>query len=242
MLTFRVSQLEWRVGAELSKDKTMIGEIIDGLDIHTANAINLFGSDKYRQESKTISFRSLYGGSAYAFFMDARMPKKSLEEWENIVASFYKKYSGLKAWQDANYKEVCKNGRLVTPTGRLLVFKKKRKPDGSWVYPRPSVCNYPVQSVATADIVPLAMLEIFNRLQAKKLTDKCLIINQVHDSIILDCVDDKKIIDNVCSICYTTFNDLPVLIKRWFGIDWITPLTGECKYGLNWGKMIVWEP
>lgn len=86
------------------------------------------------------------------------------------------------------------------------------------------------------------MLEIANRLQAEELADKCLIINQVHDSIILDCLDDKKIIDKACSICYTTFNDLPVLIKRWFGIDWITPLTGECKYGNNWGKMTIWEP
>lgn len=237
-----LSQLEWRVGAELSKDETMIKEIINGLDIHTENSINLFGDAKFRQESKTISFRSLYGGSAYAFFMDSRMPSKSLKEWEDIVNAFYKKYKGLKKWQDDNYKYVIKNGYLISPTGRKYIFKKYRKKDGSWEYSRPAVCNYPVQGTATADIVPLAMYHINKIINDYKLQDKILIINQVHDSIILDTINNKKIIDTACSICYDVFNDLPRLIREWFKIDWIVPLTGECKFGPTWADMELWKP
>lgn len=56
-----LAALEWRVGAELSRDSTMIEEIISGVDIHTANALAIFGDAKYRQESKVVSFRSLGG-------------------------------------------------------------------------------------------------------------------------------------------------------------------------------------
>ena len=237
-----LSQLEYRVAAELSGDMLMRKEIIDGLDIHTANATELFNDVAMRQEAKVLTFRMIYGGSPYAFFMDNNMPNFTLDKWEDIVNSFYKKYNTLKKWQDSNYREVCKTGKLVTPTGRTLIFKKKRKSDGSWIYPRPSVCNYPVQSVSTADIVPLAMVEIERRISLDNLNSKCYIINQVHDSIILDCSNDKKIIDSVCRICYTVFNDLPLLIKEWFNLEWETPLTGECKFGNNWSKMELWCP
>lgn len=50
---------DWRVAAELCRDDTMIQEIVDKVDIHTANAIAIFGDAKYRQEAKTVSFRSL---------------------------------------------------------------------------------------------------------------------------------------------------------------------------------------
>lgn len=54
-----LSALEWCVGAQLSGDKVMIEEIENDVDIHTANSIAIFGSGSFRQESKTISFRSL---------------------------------------------------------------------------------------------------------------------------------------------------------------------------------------
>ena len=44
--------------------------------------------------------------------------------------------------------------------------------------------NYPVQGFATADIVPLACINIYNLMKEKKV--KSLLINTVHDSIIAD--------------------------------------------------------
>lgn len=52
-----LSGLEYRVAAELSQDQLMIKEIAEGLDIHSANAINLFGDVKFRQEAKVLTFR-----------------------------------------------------------------------------------------------------------------------------------------------------------------------------------------
>lgn len=64
-----LSQIEWRVAANLCQDKTMVDEINHGLDIHTANTEHIFGVQKdgcdpvkwkeLRTTAKTISFRSL---------------------------------------------------------------------------------------------------------------------------------------------------------------------------------------
>jgi DNA polymerase I-like protein with 3'-5' exonuclease and polymerase domains len=54
-----LSSLEYRMAAFLSQDKLMIQEIVEGLDIHAANAVNLFGDVKYRQEAKILTFRML---------------------------------------------------------------------------------------------------------------------------------------------------------------------------------------
>jgi DNA polymerase I-like protein with 3'-5' exonuclease and polymerase domains len=173
--------------------------------------------------------------------MDYNMPKFSLKRWEQIVEAFYEKYSALKRWQDENYKLVIRQGFLVNPTGRILTFHKHQKENGGVMYNKAEVCNYPVQSLATADIVPLAMVVISRRIQKEGLSNEVKLINQVHDSIILDL--PKKYLDTVAKICYNTFQELPKLITQYFGFEFNVPLTGEIKYGeLNWNELTKWEP
>lgn len=231
-----LSALEWRVAAELCRDPVMIQEIKDDIDIHTANAIQIFGDEKYRQEAKTVSFRSLYGGSAYAFHADPRMPKLGLQKWEEIAEQFYTKYRILKRWQDANYRLVCKQGWYSTFTGRRYIFKKENK-NGSSEYPRPSVCNFCVQGTATGDIVPLVLCNLMPILKAK--SPEILLINQVHDSIVIDCPD--KYVDFVCDQSLKAFRSIPEFVKNHYGYDWIVPMNGECKYGPNWSEMVKYK-
>lgn len=167
------------------------------------------------------------------------MPKLGLRRWEDIVEQFYTKYYGLKKWQDANFRLVCQQGYLVNPTGRILTFHKHKEKQGVMMYSRPDVCNYPVQSLATADIVPLAMVVISRRLQREGLSDIVKLINQVHDSIILDAPEEY--VDAAAKICYNTFNDLPKLVTQYFGFEYNVPMTGEVKYGHNWNEMTKWK-
>jgi len=232
-----LSALEWRVGAELSRDLIMIQEIVDGIDMHTNNAINLFGDAKFRQEAKIISFRFLYSGSAYGFHLDYRMPRLGLKRWLAIEEEFYDKYQGLGKWQNANYREVCSTGLLKSFTGREYVFNKYVDKEGAWGYSRPQVSNYMVQGTATADIMPLCMVVIFRRLRAQGYfeTPSVKFINQVHDSIILDM--PERLIEEVATICIGVFREIPALVQNYWGYNWITPMNGEAKAGLTWDKM-----
>jgi len=237
LLDVDLSALEWRVGSELSRDPVMIQEIVDGIDMHTNNAINLFGDAKFRQEAKVVSFRFLYGGSAFAFHMDYRMPRLGLKRWQAIYDEFYNKYKGLGKWQNANYREVCSTGLLKSFTGREYIFLKYQDTDGAWMYSKPQVCNYICQGTATADIMPLCMVVIFRRLKDRDYFNRGVkFINQVHDSIILDM--PERLIEEVATICIEVFREIPKLVYNYWGYNWIVPMSGEAKAGLTWDRMV----
>ena len=63
----------------------MIDELNKGVDIHTENAKAIFGANPdtmskeefsiIRTAAKVVGFRLIYGGSAYGFYYDSRMPQ-----------------------------------------------------------------------------------------------------------------------------------------------------------------------
>ena len=88
--------------------------------------------------------------------------------------------------------------------------------------------NYPVQSFATADIVPIALLHIDELLKDKK---SC-IVNTVHDSIVIDVHPEEE--QQVINVIDKTNNVLPQLIAARWGVDFNVPLLLEAKIGPNW--------
>jgi DNA polymerase I-like protein with 3'-5' exonuclease and polymerase domains len=236
-----LSQIEWRAAGWLSQDKVMLQEINDKVDVHRDNAVNFFGAvdgtDKFAQlrtDAKVMTFRLIYGGTAYGFFMDQNMPRFSKNKWEIIVNKFWEKYKGLKEWQDNNVRYANNHdGTLVSPTGRLFVFDKD--PKGG--YSRRQICNYPVQSLATADIMPLAMCLI--GIAMKKEWYESIMIGQVHDSIVFDVVDSE--LKKLAQLCVAVFRSLPKYLEQTFGFTWNVPLDGECTYGKNYQEQETME-
>ena len=164
------------------------------------------------------------------------MPALGLKRWERIVEEFNEKYKGLISWQNNNYRIVNGCGMLKTFTGREYMFQKYRGKDGSWSYSRPAVCNYPVQGTATADIMPLCMLVIYRRLRSAGMFEKGVkLINQVHDSIILDA--PNKYVDFCGDLVINVFRSIPELASRYFDYEWVVPMDGEIKVGNDWAKM-----
>ena len=93
--------------------------------------------------------------------------------------------------------------------------------------------NYPVQGFATADIVPLACINIYNLMREKKV--KSLLINTVHDSIIADVYPgEEKIMSDIFR--QGTADVIPAL-KTYYKIDFNVPLDTELKIGYNWLDM-----
>ena len=103
----------------------------------------------------------------------------------------------------------------------------RRKPSGR-ISHFTQIKNYPVQSFATADIVPLILHYIENRLE---LLQSC-IVNTVHDSIVIDVHPDE--INKVVFILKTINQDINNIINNEFGIDFNVPLLLESKIGDNW--------
>lgn len=233
-----LSQIEWRGVAYLSQDQVMIAEIIAGEDPHTNNAVAFFGADpnkekefkELRTTAKIMTFRLIYGGSAYSFFMDQKMPSYTLKKWRGIVNNFYRKYKGLKAWQDENIRKVTRNkGRLVNPTGRMFRFFR----DDKGGYRPQQIKNFPVQSFSTADLMPLAMIVIYKKF--KEAGFKSKIILQVHDALVFDVLKSER--DQIARLCLEVFKDLPKYVDHFWGIKMNVPIKGDADCGPTWAEV-----
>jgi len=88
--------------------------------------------------------------------------------------------------------------------------------------------NYPVQSFATADIVPLILMKIDDLLK----TMQSCVVNSVHDSIVIDVHPEEE--KQVLYIITLVNSQMNGLIENHFGITFNVPLLLEAKIGDNW--------
>lgn len=214
------AQLEFRAAAFLSQDEVAIDEVTNGFDVHsyTAKVITEAGQPTDRQTAKAHTFAPLYGATGYG-----RTPAEA-----RYYEHFTEKYKGVGKWHSSLAREAVNTLKIRTPSGREFAFKDvRRKPNGT-VTNFTQIKNYPVQSFATADIVPLTLIAIDNEL---KDLNSC-VVNSVHDSIVIDVHPEEK--DKVIDIIKKVNDKLYDLIYDQWNVKFNVPLLLEAKIGPNW--------
>ena len=148
------AQLEFRAAAHLSQDGVAIEEVSTGFDVHsyTAQVITDAGQSTDRQTAKAHTFAPLYGATGFG-----RTPAEA-----EYYTHFTEKYQGIADWHSRLAKEAIATGRITTPSGRQFAFPDVRRNSRGRVTNFTQIKNYPVQSFATADIVPVALLHMIN--------------------------------------------------------------------------------
>ena len=214
------AQLEFRAAAFLSQDKVAINEVSTGFDVHayTSKVITDAGQPTTRQEAKAHTFAPLYGATGFG------RSKAEAAYYEH----FTEKYKGIKSWHTRLAKEALATGKITTPSGRQFAFPDVHRLMSGKITNFTQIKNYPVQSFATADIVPLILMYIEEKL---KPYESC-VVNSVHDSIVVDVHpnEEKEVLD---VIKITNDNMIP-LIEKEFKIEFNVPLLLEAKIGYNW--------
>lgn len=222
------SALEVVGAAYLSQDKVLCQEIRDGVDIHGRNqeALKL----PSRLIAKIFVFRLIYGGSAFSYANDPEFNwiSRSHVYWQEVIDSFYNKYTGLAKWHTSLVYGVQRTGRWTSPTGRTYEYTPVLR-RGEYVWPRTTILNYPVQGLG-ADLMSIARVSAKRRLQ-----NKVLFVNTVHDSIVVD--SPPEIVYDVCTVMEDVFVDVPKNFERVFGKEFNLPMKGEVKFGMNWKDM-----
>ena len=209
------AQLEFRTAVFLAQDKQGMEDIKNKIDVHQYTA-EIIGVS--RQEAKAHTFKPLYGGTT------------GTEEEKRYYRKFAEKYKGIAAWHQQLQTEAIKLKRLKLPTGREYAFPyAERMPWGGSSYST-QIKNYPVQGFATADIVPLACIKIYELMKEQKV--KSLLINTVHDSIVADVYPDEEAVMSKI-FKQGTASVIPAL-KEYYGINFNVPLDTELKMGYNW--------
>jgi DNA polymerase-1 len=216
------AQLEFRVAAFLSQDKTAIEEVTTGFDVHsyTAKVISDAGQPTTRQQAKEHTFAPLYGASGFG----------RTEAEAAYYKQFTTKYSGIGNWHKELAKEALNTGKIRTPSGREFSFPDVQRRRFGGVTFFTQIKNYPVQSFATADIVPISLIYI-DKLMGVNQMQSC-IVNTVHDSIVIDVHPNET--EKVIKVINRTNEILTALVNKKWDIDFNVPLLLEAKIGPNW--------
>ena len=214
------AQLEFRTAAYLSQDEVAIEEVSTGFDVHayTAKVISEAGQPTNRQDAKAHTFAPLYGATGFG------RTKAEAAYYEH----FTEKYKGVADWHSRLAKEAVNTQKITTPSGREFAFPDVVRKHTGRVSHFTQIKNYPVQSFATADIVPIALLHIDELLEGMQ---SC-IVNSVHDSIVIDVHPDEE--SQVINVIQQTNDALPELITLRWGVKFNVPLLLEAKMGPNW--------
>ena len=173
-----------------------------------------------RQDAKAHTFAPLYGASGFG----------RTEAEASYYQQFTTKYKGISEWHKRLANEILNTGKIKTPSGREFAWPDvQRRRNGSVTY-FTQIKNYPVQSFATADIVPISLIYIDKLLEANKM-ESC-IVNTVHDSIVIDVHPNE--VDKVIRIVKATNDNLINIVNTKWNIDFNVPLLLEAKIGDNW--------
>jgi DNA polymerase I-like protein with 3'-5' exonuclease and polymerase domains len=212
------SQLEFRTAVYLAQDKQGMEDIKNKIDVHQYTA-DIIGVS--RQDAKAHTFKPLYGGVT------------GTEDEKRYYTKFLEKYKDIKTWHEKLQSEAIRYKRIKLPTGREYAFPyAERTPWGGSTYGT-QIKNYPVQGFATADIVPLACINIYKLMQEQKV--KSLLVNTVHDSIVADVYPGEE--DVMSKIFKQGTSDVIPSLKKYYKINFNVPLDTETKIGTNWLQM-----
>ncbi|MDD2293062.1 MAG: DNA polymerase I [Bacteroidales bacterium] len=218
------SQIELRIMAELSQDPGMLDGFRHGADIHTATASRIFGvpmeevSREQRRKAKVANFGIIYGISAFGLAQRMNISRKESKEF---IEEYFKHYPKVKEYMDGAVLKAKEKSYVETIFGRkrYLPDINSRNQVVRGLAERNAI-NAPIQGSA-ADIIKLAMINVYNRLNSDNLKSKMVL--QVHDELVFDVVAPE--LERVMQIVQYEMENVTKLS---------IPLSVECSYGKNW--------
>lgn len=255
IMEFDYSQLEVVGLAFLAQDKTLIEEIKSGVDMHLENAALLFNKPKEevtkneRKLTKRFTFGLTYGQQAFGM-ADANDVSKDVAQ--EFIDKFYEKYHGVRRYHEELAQEI-KFNRVATKellahgiqkgksvyqscTGRKYIFWESMRTNyyGTKIgFSEPDIKNYPVQGLATGDIVPIMVGKVWRRILSSVDTQRIKLINTIHDSLMLD-VDNSVHKPGMGLAVVSILESVPQMMKEIFNVDFNVPVKVESSFGKSW--------
>lgn len=165
-------QMEYRMMLDYAGEMSVINQVLNGVDVHTATAQIM---DVSRKEAKTINFMLLYGGGVQKL---ADALGCSFDEAKRKKDNYFTKLPKVSSFIRQVIQQTQINRNCFNWMGRVYEF-----PDTNFAYKAP---NYLIQGNC-ADVVKKAMVSIAEYLRDKK--SEMLI--QIHDELLFEVAHDE---------------------------------------------------
>jgi len=220
------SQIELRIMAHLSGDKTLIAAFQNGEDVHRRTAAEVFGiapenvSSEQRRYAKTINFGLIYGMGQYGLAKSLGIDNISAK---NFIDRYFARYPGVAEYMQRTKEQAAAQGFVETLFGRRLYLPDIRnKNANARAGAERAAINAPMQGTAS-DLIKRAMIDVSRWLVSDDLQSK--LIMQVHDELVLEVPEAE--LDLVKE-------KLPQIMAKVDEGKLNVPLVAEVGVGMNW--------
>ena len=218
------SQIELRLLAHISGDQAMIDAFLSGEDFHAVTASNVFHvpleevTPAMRSSAKAVNFGIVYGISAFSLAQDINvMPREA----QAYIDAYFREYSGVRQYMTDVVEKAKSDGYVTTLYGRRRdIPELKNSKYAVRQFGERVALNMPIQGTA-ADIMKLAMIDVFNALKESGL--KAKLVLQVHDELIVECPEEEA--EQVSAILKKSMAGIaslrvPLVVDVGFGSSW----------------------
>ncbi|MGM0488555.1 MAG: DNA polymerase I [Planctomycetota bacterium] len=191
------SQIELRVLAHFSGDKTLREAFEKNRDIHAQVASEIHGvplgqvTGEMRRAAKAVNFGIIYGQSPFGLAKALSIDKS---EAAAFIEAYFERYPAVDQFLGEILEACRKNGYVATALGRRRPIQGVR--DSSLRHgtrqrnlPERIAINTVIQGTA-ADLIKQAMLRVHRRLQAERTQAQLLL--QIHDELIFEVLAEQQ--------------------------------------------------
>ncbi|WP_457577991.1 DNA polymerase I [Desulfomarina sp.] len=181
------SQIDLRVLAHYSGDRALTQAFLQGDDIHTRTAAEIFSvspllvNAEMRRVAKSINFGIVYGMSSFGLSSQLNISRK---EAQRFIDRYFHLYSGVEEFMVKIVEEAREKGYVTTLLKRRrsvpeIHAKNKMRRE----FAERMAINTPIQGTA-ADIIKLAMIGCDGALEKAGLSARMLL--QIHDELVFE--------------------------------------------------------
>ncbi|MEW5922732.1 MAG: DNA polymerase I [Candidatus Zixiibacteriota bacterium] len=223
LLVADYSQIELRILAHISEDKTLIQAFKNNEDIHSRTAAEVYGVDmkdvtpEMRRAAKTANFAVIYGVSAYGLSMQSELDVNQSKEF---IETYFSRYPGIKKYIEQTKQLAHEKGYVTTLFNRIRYLPEiNAKNFQVRQFAERTAINTPIQGTA-ADMIKKAMIDIYEKISGMKSK----MILQVHDELIFDAHRDE--IDDLGAIVKDGMENavkmkVPIVVDMGVGDNWL---------------------
>ena len=220
------SQVELRILAHCSDDKILIQAFLDGEDIHTRTAAEVFQAPpemitpELRRQAKAINFGIMYGMSPFGLSNQLDISQKMAKVY---IDNYFDRYRGVRKYMDRTIAEAAATKRTSTLLGRIRLLPEID--NANWnvrQFAERTAINTPIQGTA-ADLLKIAMIRVDSALTERGL--KTAMLLTVHDELVFEVPPEE--IDSATALIKTSMEGV------W---DLKVPLKVNVAKGENWAE------
>jgi DNA polymerase-1 len=218
------SQIELRIMAHLSGDKSLLDAFSKGEDVHRHTAAEVFDAapgevtSEQRRYAKVINFGLIYGMSAFGLAQNLSIERAAAQSY---MDKYFARYPGVAQYMERTRAEARERGYVETVFGRRLwlpdiTSSNQARRQGA----ERQAINAPMQGTA-ADLIKMAMIAVQGWIERERLAAK--LVMQVHDELVLEVPEGElervktgveKLMTGVAQL------DVPLVVEAGVGANW----------------------